>query len=127
MKIALKTLKWIAGVLLGLVILIGLCWWLIPDEKLNPDADKFADTAAVPPAANNAYFMIWGLVASPELDPHVVGQQIVAAHDRILAAEKDLSRFKADAFYGDHPLTFPKDSKRFCDAEKENCLMVYQA
>ena len=127
MKIALNIVKWIAGVLLGLIIVIGLCWWLIPDEKINPDADKFADTAAVPPAANNAYFMIWGLVASPELDPHVVGQQIVAAHDRILAAEKDLSRFKADAFYGDHPLTFPKDSKRFCDAEKENCLMVYQA
>ena len=127
MKIALNIIKWIAGILLGLIIVIGLCWWLIPDENLNPEADKFADTAAVPPAAKNAYFMIWGLVASPELDPHVVGQQIVAAHDRILAAEKDLSRFKADTFYGDHPLTFPKDSKRFCEAEKENCLLVYQA
>ena len=127
MKIALKILKWIAGALLGLVIVIGMCWWLIPDEELNPDARKFTDVAAVPPAAKNAYFMIWGLVASPELDPHVVGQQIVATHDRILAAEKDLSRFKVDTFYGERPLTFPKDSKRFCDTEKENCLMVYQA
>ena len=126
MKIALKILKWFAGALLGLIIVIGLCWWLIPDEELNPDARRFTETAAVPPAAKNAYFMIWGFVASPELDPHVVGQQIVAAHDRILAAEKDLSRFKADTFYGEHPLTFPKDSKRFCEAEKENCLLVYQ-
>lgn len=127
MKVALKILKWIAGALLGLIIVIGLCWWLIPDEELNPDARKFTDIASVPPAAKNAYFMIWGFVASPELDPHVVGQQIVAAHDRILAAEKDLSRFKVDAFYGEHKLTMPKDSKRFCDAEKENCLVVYHA
>ena len=127
MKIALKILKWIAGALLGLIIVIGLCWWLIPDEELNPDARKFTDTAAVPPAAKNAYFMIWGLTASPELDPHVVGRQIVAAHDRMQAAEKDLAKFKPDTFYGDHPLTFPKDSKRFCDVEKENCLMVYHA
>ncbi|MCY7389817.1 MAG: hypothetical protein LH481_17480 [Burkholderiales bacterium] len=127
MKIALKIVKWVAGSLLGFIIIVGLCWWLIPDEDLNPEADKFAAIAPAPPAANNAYFMIWGLVASPELDPHAVGQQIVAAHDRILASEKDLSKFKPDAFYGDRPLRFPKDSKPFCDVEKENCLLVYQA
>ena len=99
MKIALKVFKWIAGSVLGLIIVIGLCWWLIPDEELDAAADKFLTAANVPPAAKNAYFMIWGLSASPELDPHVVGQQIVAAHDRILAAEKDLSKFKPDAFY----------------------------
>ena len=127
MKIALKVFKWIAGSVLGLIIVIGLCWWLIPDEELDAAADKFLTAANVPPAAKNAYFMIWGLNASPELDPHAVGQQIVAAHDRILAAEKDLSKFKPDAFYGDNPLKFPKDSKRLCDVEKENCLAVYQA
>lgn len=127
MKIALKLFKWIAGAVLGLIIVIGLCWWLIPDEELNIEAEKFTSAGTVPPAANNAYFMIWGFAASPELDPHAVGQQIVAAHDRLLAAEKDLSKFKLDAFYGDRPLKFPKDSKRLCDVEKENCLLVYQA
>ncbi len=129
MNIALKLVKWIAGGLLGFIIIVGLCWWLIPDEPLNPEADRFAAIAPAPPAANNAYFMIWGLAASPELDPHAVGQQIVAAHDRILASQKDLSKFKADAFYGDHPLQFPKDSKPFClvENEKENCLQVYQS
>lgn len=129
MKIALNVLKWIAGILLGFIIIVGLCWWLIPDEQLNPEADRFAAIAPAPPAANNAYFMIWGLTASPELDPHAVGQQIIAAHDRILASQKDLSKFKADAFYGDHPLRFSKDSKPFClvENEKENCLQIYQS
>lgn len=128
MKIALTVFKWVAGSVLGLIIVTGLCWWLIPDQELSPEADKFIVAANVPPAAKNAYFMIWGLSASPELDPHVVGQQIVAAHDRVLATEKDLAKFKPDAFYGDHPLKFPKDSKRICDLTKnENCLMVYQA
>ena len=127
MKIALNVLKWIAGILLGFIIIVGLCWGLLPDEELNPEAEKFMALAPAPPAANNAYFMIWGLTASPELDPHAVGQQIVAAHDRILASEKDLSKFKTDAFYGDHPLRFPKDSKPICNVEKDNCLKVYQA
>ena len=127
MKTALNVLKWIAGILLGFIIMVGLCWWLIPDEELNPEAEKFMAITPPPPAANNAYFMLWGFDASPELDPHAVGQQIVAAHDRILASEKDLSRFKPDAFYGDHRLRYPKDSKPLCDTEKDKCLQVYQA
>ena len=60
MTIALKALKWIAGILLGFIIIVGLCWWLLPDEELNPEAEKFMTIATAPPAANNAYFMIWG-------------------------------------------------------------------
>ena len=127
MKVALKIVKWVAGSLLGFIIIVGLCWWLLPDEELNPEAEKFMTIATAPPAANNAYFMIWGFNSSPELDPHAVGQQIVAAHERILASEKDLSKFKPGAFYGDNPLRFPKDSKPICDIEKDNCLKVYQA
>ena len=127
MKIALNVLKWIAGILLGFIIIVGLCWWLIPDEELNLEAEKLMAIAPAPPAAKNAYFMIYGFAASPELDPHAVGQQIVAAHDRIVASERDLSKFKLDAFYGDHPLQFPEDSKPICDVEKDNCLKVYQA
>ena len=127
-KIALNITKWMLGLMLGLIVVVGLCWWLIPDEPLTPEADKFTSFAHAPPAANNAYFMIWGFAASPELDPHVVGRQIVAAHDRLLAADKDLSNFKLENFYGERPLKFPKDSKRICDLTKnENCLMVYQS
>ena len=127
MKIALLAVKWIAGCLLGLIIIIGLCWWLIPDEELNKEAEKFVSLAPAPPAANNAYFLLWGFTASPELDAHQVGQQIVAAHDRIVAAEKDLSKFKMEAFYGERPYKFPQETKKLCDVEKENCLRVYQA
>lgn len=128
MKTLLKVIKWLAAALFGFILVVGLCWWLLPDEKPDPEATRFVDHAAVPPTAKNAYFMIWGFAASPELDAHVVGQKIVAAHDRILAAEKYLTaaNFKLDSFYGDHPLTFPKDSKRICEFEKQNCLTVYQ-
>ncbi|MEO8102637.1 MAG: hypothetical protein ABI790_08930 [Betaproteobacteria bacterium] len=126
MKTLRKTLKWLGLTLLGLVLVVGLCWWLIPDEKLNPEAEKFVAQPQVPPSKNNAYFMIWGLPASPELDPHGVGQKIVAAHDRLLAAQKSLKNFKADSYLGANPLTFPKDSQRICDVEKQNCLRIYQ-
>ena len=126
-NIALNITKWMLGLLLGLIIVVGLCWWLIPDEALTPEADKFTSFAHAPPAANNAFFMIWGFSSSPELNPHNVGRQIVAAHDRLLAADKDLSKFKPENFYGERPLKFPKDSKRLCEIDKENCLMVYQA
>ena len=126
-SMALNITKWLLRLMLGFIVVVGLCWWLIPDEPLTPEADKFTSFSHAPPAANNAYFMIWGFAASPELDAHVVGRQIVAAHDRILAADKDLSKFKLEAFYGERPLTFPKDSKRICDLTKnENCLLVYQ-
>ena len=121
-----KACKWLGLAILGLILVVGLCWWLIPDEKLNPEAEKFVAQPLVPPTANNAYFMIWGLTASPELDPHAVGQQITAAHDRLLAAQKSLTNFKTDAFLGTSPLTYPKDSKRICDIGKQNCLQVYQ-
>ena len=106
MKIALNVLKWIAGILLGFIIIVGLCWWLIPDEELNLEAEKLMAIAPAPPAAKNAYFMIYGFAASPELDPHAVGQQIVAAHDRIVASEKDLSKFKLEPFFWDSYCTF---------------------
>ena len=126
MKTLRKTLKWLGLTILSFVLVVGLCWWLIPDEKLNPEAERFVAQPQVPPTKNNAYFMIWGLPASPELDPHQAGQKIVAAHDRLLAAQKSLKNFKADSYLGANPLTFPKDSKRICDVEKQNCLLAYQ-
>jgi hypothetical protein len=127
MKIALTTLSWTTSLLFGFVAVVLMCWWLIPDEVLNPEAEAFSTVALAPPATDNAYFMIYGLGSSPELDPHAVGQKIVAAHDRLIAAEKSQDKYRPELFYGDNPLTFPKDSKRLCDPETENCLKLYQA
>jgi len=126
MKTLRASLKWTAYCLLALVAAIALGWWLIPDEALNPEAARFVAQPAVPPSENNASFMIWGLTASPELDAHTVGRRIVAAQDRLEAAQRDSSEFNVQDFLGANPLTLPKESKPLCDAERENCLLVYQ-
>ena len=121
-----KSLKWTAYGALALVTTIALSWWLIADEALNPEAARFVAQAAIPPAARNASFMIWGLPASPELDAHTVGRRIVAAQDRLESAQKDSGNFKADDFLGANPLRLPEDIKPLCDIERENCLLTYQ-
>jgi hypothetical protein len=125
MAALIKSLKWMTYGALALVAAIALCWWLILDEPLNPEAAGFVAQPAVPPSANNASFMIWGLPASPELDAHAVGRRIVAAQDRLEAAQRQ-SDDLAEDFLGANPLTLPKDSKPLCEAERENCLLVYQ-
>ncbi len=126
MTTLLTSLKAIAYGGLALVTAIGLCWWLIPDETLDPEAANFVAQPAVPPSAKNASFMIWGLPASPELDAHAVGRRIVAAQDRLEAAQKDTRGFRAEDYLGANPLRLPKGLKPLCDAERENCLAVYQ-
>jgi hypothetical protein len=126
MAALIKSLKWMTYGALALVAAIALCWWLIPDEALNPEAAGFVSQATVPPSARNASFMIWGLPASPELDAHMVGRRIVAAQDRLESAQKDTRDFSAEDYLGANPLTLPTDLKPLCDAERENCLKAYQ-
>lgn len=121
-----KNLKWIVYAATALLTAIALSWWLLPDEALNPQAAEFVAQPATPPSARNASFMIWGLTASPELDPHTVGRRIVAAQDRLEAAQRASSDFREQDFLGANPLTLPKEIKPLCDAERENCLLMYQ-
>jgi hypothetical protein len=123
-----KNLKWIAYGALALFSAVALSWLLVPDEALNPEAAAFVAQPATPPSARNASFLIWGLPASPELDAHTVGRRIVAAQDRLAAAQRDSTDFKEQDFLGANPWTLPKEMKLkpLCDAERENCLRVYQ-
>jgi hypothetical protein len=125
MATLLTSLKWLFYCGLALATAMGLCWWLIPDEALNPEAASFVAQPTVPPSAKNASFMLWGLPASPELDAYTVGRRIVSAWDRLEAAQKDSSVFRDDEYLGANPLNFG-DTKYLCDAERENCLLVYQ-
>ena len=127
MRVAAKVLDRIGRCLFVFGIIIGLCWWLIPDEALDIEAEKITRSVIFPPAANNGYFMVRGFPAAPELDAHAVGQQIVAAHDRIFLADKGLGNFDLESFYGERPLAPPKTSKRLCEYQKESCLSVYHA
>lgn len=112
--------------LVSIVMVVIACWWLLPDETLNPGAEKLLTVRPAPPAGQNGYFMFWGMRASPELDPHAVGQKIVAEHGRLVAAKGDLAKFEFESFLGNTPLSIPGPSQRLCAIEKEICLAVYQ-
>ena len=126
MKKLWRILKWLLSIVAGLVLIVIACWWLLPDEQLNPNAERLIALPPSPPVTQNAYFMIWGLRASPEIDAHIAGQHIVAAHQRLLATKSNIGDFKIDPFLGTHPLSFPSSHKRYCDIEKQRCLAVYQ-
>lgn len=127
MKLVLTILKWLVGGILGFVAIIGLCWWLLPDQALNPKVEQLLAESKTPYPANSAFFAIWGFPASPELDVPDVGQRIAAAHDQSLATDKNLSKFKLESFYGKNPLGLPQHGKRMCDFKKEPCLALYQS
>ena len=126
MKKLWRILKWLLFIVAGLVLVVIACWWLLPDEQLNPDAKRLIAVPPSTPVTQNAYFMIWGLRASPEIDPHIAGQHIVSAHQHLLATKSNISDFKIEPFLGPHPLSFPSSNKRYCDIEKQHCLAVYQ-
>lgn len=126
MKKLWRISKWLMSIIVGLAVIVIACWWLLPDEQLNPDAERLIAVPPSPPVTQNAYFMIWGLRASPDIDPHTAGQKIVSAHQHLLATESNISDFKVDPFLGPHPLSFDSSSKRYCDIEKQRCLAVYQ-
>jgi hypothetical protein len=115
-----------AAVAIVAVVAILAAWIVIPDVSVEPEVDRFAALPAFPPKSDNAFFMIWGLSASPDQDPYAVGQQIVQTHNRLLAQQKSLSNFEPTALYGPAPLTFPKDAPRLCDPVKQDCLVTYR-
>ena len=119
-------LKWAAFCTMALVTTVGVCWWLIPDEPINPEAARFVAQPTIPPSEKNASFMLWGLPASPELDAYSVGKRIVAAQDRLEAAQKDSSVFRREDYLGANPLSL-EGTKPLCNADQENCLQVYQS
>lgn len=127
MKLVLTILKWLIGGTLGFVAIIGLCWWLLPDQALDPKVEQLLVASKTPHPAKSAFFAIWGFPASPELDARDVGQRIAAAHDQALSADKNLSKFKLESFYGENPLSLPRHGKRMCDFKKEPCLALYQS
>jgi len=120
--------RWIGSAVLAMFLVLIACWNLLPDEPLNPDIEKLLSTAPPPPSEDNAFFMMFGLAASPDLDAHTVGRQIIIAHDRLLSSEKGLRGFDYRSFMGANVLAAPQQGTlRLCDVQKENCVRVYQS
>jgi len=128
---SMRVIRWLAASVIAVFVLLVASWNLTPDEALSPEIENLIALAPPPPAEGNAFFMIWGFEASPELDPVAVGAQIVATHDRLLAAEKRLDKFKIDDFMGLNRPKMPKVNVRHCFlriqfAPEEQCLNSYE-
>jgi hypothetical protein len=126
LKSLLRIFNWVGIALARIVMIVIACGWLLPDETLNPGTEKLLSVRPAPPAGHNGCFMFLGMRASPELDPHAVGQKIVAEHERLVAAQGDLTKFEFESFLGNTPLSISGPGPRLCDIEKEKCLAVYQ-
>lgn len=126
---ARKALKWLLVAALGLLVLLLACWFLLPDETLHPQAQKIL--AAPPRVApeQNAFYLLWGLPASPELDPFQVGRQVVAAQLATFREKGQQAQFDPASFYGAKPYQGRIPSSLYCDTGRKtaHCLTALQA
>jgi hypothetical protein len=121
----LHGLKWIAYLMAAMLVVLFAAWILVPDESLDPDIALLIARPAAAPVDDNGYFAWWGMRASPELDPHAVGQKIVIMHEQRVAAGATLNAFIVDDYLGATPLPLPADTGR-CTTDQKNCLLFYR-
>lgn len=125
MQVLRRILKWMFYAF-GLVFVVVLgAWLLVPDEALHPEIESVLARPALPPAEENGYFLFWGIGASPELDAHAVGQQIVDAHEKIAVDGGSMKHFKIEPYLGPSPMLQPASSLR-CSQDERNCLTFFR-
>jgi len=127
LRIALKTIKWVAVVLL--VGAAGVVLVNLRDEDLSPEAKALAafHPSAVPDE-QNAYLALVGFDAPSGIDPIAAGAKIVKEHDA--AARSDpLGTARAEkmenapaAEHGDGRLQFVGDMDALCEPISRPCL-----
>jgi hypothetical protein len=124
-----RCLKWMFYGVAAIALLVIACWILLPDETLNPDAQRIIGAKLTVPPEQNAYYALLGLRASPELDAFQVGQQIVAAHTAAIQANGYWTEFQPDGYWGTTPMKARSGPELFCkrSAETPNCLTAYRA
>jgi hypothetical protein len=132
LRIILRCIKWLLSGIVIIALVVLACWFLLPDETLNPDAQRIIEAKPAVPPEQNAYYALWGLKASPELDAFEVGKQIVAAQV-VIALQPDgyEAEFNPDAYLGVKPLVSPKlrlNTQLFCKraSETPSCLAAFQ-
>lgn len=123
--ILLRLCMWLVLATTALVLLTLACWWLIPDEELDPGVTALLAPRVAPPAAENGYFVAWGLRASPDLDPHQVGRAMVAEHECRLAAGNSSPSCDIDSQLG--PARLPRSSLEPCLADEKACLSYHRS
>ena len=124
LKFSLKLVKWLLLAALSVVVLTLASWWLLPDEELDSGVKAMMAVQHAPPPLENAYFAVWGLRASPGMDPHQTGRQMVADHERRVAADGPRLIFDPLPFLGAAQLKEP--AFKACQVYEEGCLDSYR-
>lgn len=126
---ARKALKWLLVAVLGLLVLLLACWFLLPDESLLPEARKILAAPPSVPPDQNAFYPLWGLPASPELDPFQVGRKIVAAQLATFREKGQRGQFDPASFYGAKPYRGRLPAGIYCRSRSEttHCLTALRA
>lgn len=125
----LRIVKWtlIAG--FSVVVMVLACWFGLPDEALLPEAQQMMDVQPKVPPEKNAYYLLWGLTASPELDAFAVGKKIVDAQVAAVQAQPTAAPVDIAAFEGRTPYVRRTPGGLICKARGEtvNCVAALRA
>jgi hypothetical protein len=131
-SILFRCIKWLLSGAAITALVVLACWILLPDETLNPDAQRIIEAKPTVPPAQNAYYALLALKASPELDAFEVGKQIVAAQVAIALQPNGYeAEFSPDVYLGVKPLVAPQirlNTQLFCRpvSETPNCLAAFR-
>ncbi len=125
----LRFFKWLLLGTVGLVVLVLGCWFLLPDQALNPEARKILEAQPVVPAQQNAYYALWGLTASPELDAFAVGRKVVDAQVAAVREKGYGAQFDPASIEGATTYRRRVPAGTFCKSRGEtaHCLTALRA
>ena len=76
-SILFRCIKWLLSGIAIIALVVLACWILLPDETLNPDAQRIIEAKPTVPPEQNAYYALWGLKASPELAAADLGRALL--------------------------------------------------
>lgn len=125
----LRFLKWLLVGMVGLVLLVLACWFLLPDETLTPEAREILEAKPTVAPEQNAYYALWGLTAAPELDPFQVGRKIVDAQMAAVREKGYWAQFDPSPFEGATTYRRRVPSGALCKSRGEtaHCLTALRA
>ena len=112
--------------MVGIVLAAMSCWVWLSDETLSPEVQRALAVIPRIPPEQNAYYPLWGLNASPELDALRVGKQLVAAQAEAVNAKMFAVQFSATPYWGAKPMQARQSPQRYCKrlGDTPNCSAV---
>ena len=125
----LRAAKWLAVGFAALAVLVVSCWYFLPDETLLPAAQAALDKKPQIPSAQNAFYPLLGLTASPELDATAVGIQIAKVLEAAGPDSGTAARKSVDALLGSAPFQRRSPQGPYCRNANEtaSCLDAFVA